>query len=367
LEEDIITDLTVLQDRLDKMINRVDQRDLALQQFQALQITLFTLNSLPEMIDAVLEQAKLFFNLGAASLALVNNDGKVAGYLSDTGYTDQKNQNLVLLNNRTSLSPELISTAFIGEYNVAKHGIFFHDTKQKPHDVIIIPLARHGEYLGSLNLFSLKAAGLPDKMKLEFVTQIGFSVSICLENHLNFAVARQAYRNEVLASANNRRFLEQRLVEELERGERATCRLSCLILDVAFPAMPDQQQNSQLEIQVLQVVAETIKRQLRVTDVFSYYEGKKFAAFLTNTPESVLTAITARLKTAIAEQVVKFANQIVPLTLSLGTASYPLDKASCSETQTHQEIAVGLISAADANLLKAKQIQSPTNKKITAV
>jgi hypothetical protein len=61
LEEDIITDLTVLQEGLDKMIHRVEQRNFALQQFQALQTTLFTLNSLPEMIDSVLTQTKLFF------------------------------------------------------------------------------------------------------------------------------------------------------------------------------------------------------------------------------------------------------------------------------------------------------------------
>ncbi len=365
MEEDIITDLTVLEDRLDKMINRVEQRGLVLQRFQALQTTLFTLNSLPEMIDAVLEEAKLFFSLDAASLVLLNEDGKVAGYLNDSGCDYQKNQSLILLKSRAALNSELTRGIFIGGYDAAKHGVFFQDGKQKPHDVIIIPLTRHSEYLGSLNLFSLKTGNMPDKMKLELVAQVGFSVSICLENHLNFAVAQQAYRNEMLASANNRRFLEQRLVEELDRGQRSTCSLSCLMLDVAFPAMKDHQQNAQLEIQVLQGVAETVKRQLRVTDVFSYYEGKKFAAFLTNVPEAILIALSERLKTAIAEQVIKFANQIIPLTISLGTASYQLGK-NTAETKSHQEIAAGLISAADANLHKAKQSQSPTNKKITA-
>ena len=365
MEEDIITDLTALQDRLDKMLNRVELRDFVLQQFQELQTALFTLNSLPEMIGAVLEQTKLFFNLDAVSLALVNEDGKVSGYLGDAGYDYQKNQHLVLLKDRAALSQELTRAAFIGGYNAAKHGVFFHDTKQKPCDVMIIPLTRHGEYLGSLNLISLKAGSLPDKVKLDFVAQVGFSVSICLENHLNFAVARQAYRNEVLANANNRRFLEQRLVEELERGQRSIFALSCLMLEVAFPPMKDHQQNAQLEIQVLQVVAETVKRQLRVTDVFSYYEGKKFAAFLSNVPESVLAALGERLKTTLAEQVIKFANQIIPLTLSLGVASYQPGKNS-SAAKSHQEIAANLIFSADSHLSKAKQNQSQVNKKITA-
>lgn len=187
MEEDIITDLTVLQNRLDQMISRVELRDFTLQQFQAFQTTLFTLNSLPEMIDSVLAQAKLFFKLDAVSLALLNEDAKITSYLSETGYDYQKNQKLLLLDHKACLSNDSSNAAFIGRYDDAKHGIFFPALKQKPSDVIIIPLTRHGEYLGSLNLACDKTENLPVKIKQEFVAQIGFSISICLENHLNFA------------------------------------------------------------------------------------------------------------------------------------------------------------------------------------
>lgn len=365
MEEDIITDLTVLQDRLDKMISHIEQRDSTLQHYRQFQETLFTLNSLPEMIDSVLAQTKQFFRQDSAGLALLNEDSKITGYLSETGYDYQKNQNLLLLNDKTGIGTELFTAAFIGRYDQAKHGVFFAHAKQKPHDVIIIPLTRHGEYLGSLNLASYKADSLPDKLKLEYAAQIGFSVSICLENHLNFAIARQAYRNEALACANNRRFLEQRLVEELDRGQRSTYSLSCLMLDVAFPAMKNHQETAQLEIQVLQTVAETAKRQLRVGDVFSYYEGKKFAAFLANVPESVVITIIERLKTTIAEQVINFANQIIPLSVAIGFASHPL-AINPDEVKNHQQIALALISAADASLSDAKHKQPPQQKKITA-
>lgn len=178
-------------------------------------------------------------------------------------------------------------------------------------------------------------------------------------------LAQQAYRNEALANANNRRFLEQRLIEELERGQRSTYSLSCLILDVAFPIMKNHDEAVQLETQVLQTVAETVKRQLRIGDVFSYYEGKKFAAFLANVPESVLITVIERLKTAITEQVINFANQIIPLSVSLGFASYQLDNKSV-EVKTNQQIALELISAADANLYEAKHNAPLQHKKITA-
>jgi diguanylate cyclase (GGDEF)-like protein len=366
LEEEIITDLSVLQSSLDKMIARVEERDTAIQQFQAFQTTLFTVNSLSEMIEAVLAQAKLFFKQDIASLALLNADAKIAGYLQDSGYDYQKNKQLLLLNDQSFANSESAHTAFIGQYEQVKHSVFFASPTKPITDVVIIPLIRHGEYLGTLSLASEKANSLASKTKLEFVGQIGFCISICLENHLNFAIARQAYRNEALANANNRRFLEQRLVEELERGHRSTDSLSCMMIDVAFPQLKNHDENVQLELQVLKTVAETIKRQLRVGDVFSYYEGKKFAAFLSNAPEDVVTSISERLKTTLLEQVIKFSNQIIPLTISLGIANRQLDKQAQPDNKTNQQIALELLSTADENLYKAKHNNSSQPKKITA-
>lgn len=366
MEEDIITDLSSLQDRLNQMIARVEQRDCVLQQFQAFQTTLFTLNSLPELLDSVLAEVKLFFMLDTVNLVLLNEDAGITGYLDEAGYDYQKNKCLILLANKPAVNSKLVCADFIGSYNHAEHGVFFPGVEKHPRDVIIIPLTRHGEYLGSLNLASHTSDNLPDKMKLAFVAQIGFAVSVCLENLLNFAVARQTQRTQALVSANNRRFLEQRLVEELDREQRSAHSLSCVMLNVDFPAMKDQHQAAQLDIQILKTVAETVKRQLRVEDVFSYYEGKKFAAFLANVPESVLIAVTERIKMALAEQVINFANQIIPLTISLGSASYRLDNKPV-EAKTNQQIALGLIAAADAKLYASKNKPSPQNKKLTAV
>lgn len=348
----------MLQNRLDKMIVHVEQHNLALQQFQALQTMLFTLDSLPELIDAVLEQAKLFFKQDISSLALLNEDAKITGYLADKNYNYQQNQSLLLLGNKTSINNELTQAVFTGRYDHARHSVFFPKLEKKDSDVIIIPLTRRGKYLGSLNL---AAATTLNKVKVDFLPQLGFAVSICLENQLNFAIAQQASRSEALANANNRRFMEQRLVEELERGQRSTHSLTCVMLDIAFPVLKDQQEAMQLEIQILKTVAETAKRQLRVSDVFSYYDGKKFTAFLTNLPESIVMAITKRLKTSITEQIIKFAGQIVPLTISIGYANYQLDNTQ-PKAKTNSQIALELIAAADENLNNAKLKAQPLKK-----
>jgi diguanylate cyclase (GGDEF)-like protein len=362
LEEDITPDLTVLQGCLDRMISRVEQRDLALQQFNTFQTKLFALNSLPEMIDYVLNAAVDFFGLKDVSLSLVDKNAKIAGYLSDSAYDYQQNQNLILLEDDSFITPELKNLPYIGGYGNPKHGIFFPATDKEPVSVLIIPLTRHGQYLGSLNLGSDETNSSLNKTRLDYIQQMGFSISICLENQLNFEVMRQAALNETLVTANNRRFLEQRLTEELERGQRSTNSLTCLLFDVDFPPLKEGQEKVALEQKVLNTAAETIKRQLRVGDVFSYYEGKKFAAFLPNVPEAVILKISERIKTAIEEQVIHFSEQIIPLSLILGSASHQL-KSSPIATKTHQQIALELIAAADSSLYQAKRNTASRAKK----
>lgn len=359
MEQDIITDLTVLQSSLNKLIVRTEQSDFTLQQFRAFQLTLFALNSLPEIIEYVLSETKLFFALESSNLILIDAEAKVAGYLSESHYDYQKNQALVLLSSKAGLGDVVTSGIFIGQYTEQLAALFPVQTEQ-PVEVIIIPLIQHGEYLGSINLSSGKKNALPNKTHLDFVQQIASCISLCLENQLNFAIAQQAYRTEALAKTNNRYFLEQRLTEEIERGQRATSSLSCVLCEVSFPLLENNRNKLQLEAQVLQTAAETIRRQLRLADVFSYYEGKKFAAFLSNVPESVVAEITQRINTAIEEQVINFSQKIIPLSVIFGSASYQI---TASAEKSPNALALELLSAADAKLYAAKYNNVTSAKK----
>ena len=60
LEEDITTDLYVLQSHLDGMLDRVQENSLTLKRFQAFEMILLNLNSLPSMIDHLLDDTKTF-------------------------------------------------------------------------------------------------------------------------------------------------------------------------------------------------------------------------------------------------------------------------------------------------------------------
>ena len=98
LEEDITTDLHVLQSHLDGMLDRVQFNSLTLKRFQVFEMRLLNLNSLAEMIDHILGDARTFFDLDVISFCLIDEKGEIAGFLDDDGYDYKNNKGLVLLN-----------------------------------------------------------------------------------------------------------------------------------------------------------------------------------------------------------------------------------------------------------------------------
>ena len=102
-----------------------------------------------------------------------------------------------------------------------------------------------------------------------------------------------------------------------------------------------------LEQHVLKSVSELLKQQLRISDIFSYYEGKKFAALLMNTSDETVMMIAQRIHAALKAHKVNFAGQTVSVSVTIGSASYQINAEA---TQSHQELAVQLIGEAEINL-----------------
>jgi uncharacterized protein YigA (DUF484 family) len=107
LEEDLANDLAVLQSYLESMLERVKQNSATLLRFQAFEMRLLKLNSLSDMIDHVLEDAKRYFDLDVVSLCLIDKNGEIAKALNEHGYDCSLKEGLMLLDTQ-----ELLNSAF---------------------------------------------------------------------------------------------------------------------------------------------------------------------------------------------------------------------------------------------------------------
>lgn len=346
MEEDLTTDLVVLQSHLESMFERVQQNSAILQKFRAFEIRLLKLNSLSDIIDHLLEEGKNYFDLDVISLCLIDETGEIAKTLNDNGYPPSSKKGLILLDTKLTAIQ-----AYIGVYENAQCVGFFPHVEKQPISVAITPLTRRGKYLGALNLGSYQLDRFADNMATDFIEHLSSVVSVCLENNLHVEEIKRISYIDVLTGVNNRRFLEQRIGEELKRSQRNAEPLSCQFFDIDFFKAINDKHGHQGGDQVLSLVAAAIRDQLRDNDIFVRYGGEEFVALLSNSDEAKALETAERVRKTIQTLAIAFDNASVPVTVSIGISTYQPDSTSIS---IDEETAARLIKLADSALYRAK-------------
>ena len=353
LDEDLTNDLAVLQSYLEGMLERIKHNSATLWRFQAFEMRLLNLNSLSDMIDHILEDAKKYFDLDVISLCLLDEKGEIAKALNDDSYDCSSKNGLILLETKELLNATFGFTIrpYIGVYKDTKYAGFFPKNEKTPASVAITPLSRRGKYLGTLNLGSYQAERFVDNMATDFVEHLSSVVSVCLENNLNFEEIRRTSYIDSLTGVNNRRFLEQRIGEELDRCQRNADPISCLFFDIDYFKPVNDKYGHQTGDMVLSLVATAIKAQLRNSDVFARYGGEEFVALLPNIDEAKALEVAERIRKTIQELVIEFNDTSISVTISIGLSVYVPDTVSTSPAS---EVAIRLIQSADSALYNAK-------------
>lgn len=353
MEEDLTTDLTVLQSHLESMIERIQQNSATLSKFQAFEMRLLNLNSLSEMIDHILEEAKLYFDLDVISLCLIDEKNEIHRFLVEDGYAGAADKGLILLDNRELLTATFgfAHRPYIGAYKSSKCDNFFLHVEDKPASVAITPLNRGGNYLGTLNLGSYNLGRFANNMATDFVEHLVSIVGVCLENNLNSETIKRTSFVDTLTGVNNRRFFEQRVGEELGRCQRNGDPISCLFMDIDFFKSVNDTHGHQVGDFVLARVANEIKSQLRNNDVLTRYGGEEFVVLLTNINDAKALEIAERIRKAIQSLANVFNDIAIPVTISIGSATYLPNTITGLNSS---EVAQHLIKLSDAALYEAK-------------
>lgn len=349
MEEDLTTGLVELQSHLETMLKRIQQNSVTWRKFQSFEIKLLKLNTLSGIIDLLLEEAKNYFDLDVIGLCLIDETGEIAKALLDNGYLYRATTGLMVLDSRDQLAT--VAQPYTGVYQPDRNADFFPHIEHKPASIAILPLTRRNKHLGTLNLGSYQPDRFADGMATDFIDHLSSVVSVCLENNLNVEEIRRVSYLDALTGINNRRFFEQRIVEEIKRSQRNATSLSCQFFDIDYFKSVNDRYGHQGGDLVLNLVATTIKHQLRDNDVFVRYGGEEFVALLSNANEEKALETAERVRTAVQTLVVAINGISVSVTISIGVATYEPDS---KPNFAASEVAARLIKTADSALYRAK-------------
>jgi len=205
-----------------------------------------------------------------------------------------------------------------------------------------LPLVSAGQPLGVLALESAGAGAFrpADLRALESVADI---CAIAIQNAHYFEQARRMAFVDGLTGVYNRRYFEQRILEELERAARYSGGLAVLMLDIDHFKRVNDEFGHLLGDEVLRQLSTILAQQLRKVDVVCRYGGEEFSILVPQTTGEHAVGVAEKLRRVIEDW--NFPGVPRPVTVSIGVADFPENGATRDE----------LVKAADAALYAAKQ------------
>jgi two-component system cell cycle response regulator len=354
MTEDLYRENQALRRKLKAFLSQARENEQKMRRFQEQELRLISTASLTELVQRVLFNYRTAFGLDVVSLVLHDPEYEIQRILEEEGIRLDEMEQLRFVHELDELDTLYgISTEpQLGIYHVRNHRFLFAENTKSPRSIALLPLVRYGNLIGSLNLGSQTSTRFVQGAATDFLQRLATIVAICLENATNHERLKRVGLTDSLTGVNNRRFFDQRLIEEVSRAQRTDEPLACLFMDVDHFKAVNDQHGHQTGDQVLRDVASFIREQLRSSDVLGRYGGEEFSALLVNANSDAAMEIAERIRTVIKKHVFKTSEgKDLSLTISIGVGTLPLQ---CQDIQT-KNLSEDLVERADQAVYQAKR------------
>lgn len=324
-----------------------------LNRHQTLDLQLIGSHSFRELIQHIFVTLAELCELDQVTLSLVNSQHNLQDMLADLKIDNSEFPFLLFVQSETELQVEgrPLKKPVLGNFEQTQHQTLFAPCFEQPISVAIIPLIRQSKLLGSLNLGSLDPERFSFDMGTDFVERLASIIAICLENVINSERLTQISLTDALTNVSNRRYVEQRMLEEIGRARRQHYGIACMYLDIDYFKTINDQHGHQGGDDVLREVAKRIKAELRLSDTIGRFGGEEFVVLLVNTSHANALMVADRIRNSIADKAFSLSmGGTCDVTISIGIATLSDDHNLGEIDSTAKD----LLLRADRALYQAK-------------
>lgn len=223
----------------------------------------------------------------------------------------------------------------------------------RTRSVIALPFPINGRLSGVFFLRTTADDPPLNRLDLGFAEQVIEAAVTALEKAYDLERStkghqqlREQAETDPLTGAANRRVLNERLREELDRARRYDQVVTVAIFDVDDFKRINDTHGHQVGDVVLQQLVAILRRELRTMDVLARFGGEEFVVLLPETGGTGARLFTDRILRRVALFNFGSDDDPIAVTVSAGLATFPDDRAADDEA---------LLKLADENLFKAKR------------
>lgn len=310
------------------------------------------LNSvLPSVLDQVVESMSTL----KGAIILVDGDGRSLSMVARRGLSDESIR-LITESGHGCVAGEVIRRnkpiRISGNENELS-GITGLE-KDNIISALVVPISAGGVVLGVLAVFGEIKDKFTDANEALLAT-IGNQISVAVLNAQLYQKTLDLAQHDGLTGLANRRYLTERLEQEVVRAERYQTSLSLIMLDLdKFKSFNDSYGHLKGD-ELLKAFSAMVKKAVRSTDIAGRYGGEEFCVVLPNTSVKGALVIAERIRAAMEALRIPLEPGQPPVgrTASIGVAEF-------SAGDSIEK----LISLADAALYRAKE--SGRNKVVSS-
>ncbi len=343
-----------LRKRLKELTAEAANNESILKRTQARELTLLRADTLSQLLRAMVEGLRESYSLDAISVVLLDPQHEIRHLLIAGGDRPDEFKQIQFVDSLTGLAPQLASLhrPWLGPFVGADHHLLF-PAATALKSAALVPLPRSDRPIGALCFGSADPARFTRQHATDFLAHLGAVAAVCIENAMNRSRLLRAGITDFLTGWHNRRYLQQRLKEELARAQRRGASIACLMIDVdQFKAVNDGYGHLAGD-KALKEIAQRVEEQIRSMDTAARFGGDELAIVLPEANVAEAAKLAERIRKSIAAKPFALTPQVKrSLTVSVGVAAVsPLR----DETDL-KSVADRLLAEADAALYRAKAL-----------
>jgi two-component system, cell cycle response regulator len=352
--DDLIRENEELKRRLKEMTAEAANNESILKRTQARELTLLRADSLAQLLRAMVDGLRESYTLDAVSVVLLDPQHEVRHLLAAGGDRPEEFKQIFFVDSLIGLAPQLavLNKPWLGPFVGADHHLLFPSAPNLK-SAALVPLPRKDRATGALCFGSRDAARFTRHHGTDFLAHLGAVAAVCIENAVNRTRLLRAGITDYLTGWHNRRYLQQRLKEELARAQRRGGIIACLMIDIdRFKSINDGYGHLAGD-NALKEIAHRVEGQIRSMDTAARFGGDELAILLPEASAGEAAKLAERIREVIAAVPFTLNAQIErSLTVSVGVASV----APGRHVTDLKAVADRLLADADAALYRAKAL-----------
>ena len=316
---------------------------------------------------SILRQSAELLHAGRSSLLLYDEVSKELALKAAVGHHDRLTGDV-----RISLGEGVAGTVLregmplvVRDMEATGHEPAPPERGYKTKSFISYPIMIGRRKVGVLNVTDKIGGGAYDDVDLSLIETIAPQMAMALDRacwHEKAAQFQLMSITDPLTGLQNRRYLEERLTEEINRSKRYGYAMSFMMIDIDdFKHYNDRNLHQAGDL-ALQMTAQCLKSALRAADIAARYGGEEFCILLPQTNLSEAAMIAERIRRRVERT--RFSHgKSQPggaLTVSIGVSTFTPEHETAEEIIRAADRALYLAKGLGKNCVQPKEDVEPT-------